>query len=264
MLGSPIAHSLSPLLHNAGYAALGLSDWRYTLADLAEEDLAEFVDGLDESWRGLSLTMPLKEAAFDVASTVSEIARQAGSINTLVRRPDGSWEGHNTDVAGIVAALRHLDLGEEAVVIGAGATARSAVLAVRDLGIRSVTVAARRVEPARRLAALAEEHGLAARVVELAEWAGTGSRLVLSTVPVGASDALVDAARRSGAGLDVILFDVVYADWPTPLAATVTRAGGQAVSGLEMLVHQAALQFELFTGHAVDPAVLRAAVIDHR
>lgn len=262
MLGSPVSHSLSPRLHNAGYAALGLSEWRYTWAEVAEDELAPFLAGLDDSWRGLSLTMPLKEVAFDVAASVSELARRAGAINTLVRRADGGWDAENTDVHGIVAALRHVPDTGRAVVIGAGATARSAVLALQELGTTHVTVAARRREPAETLAAFAGTQGLTASVVPLEEWTADAAPLVLSTVPAGASAALADLVRDAYPGrfAGVVLFDVVYADWPSPLAAAVAHAGGGIVSGLEMLIHQAVRQFELFTGRAVDPAVLRAAV----
>ena len=269
VLGSPVSHSLSPLLHTAGYAARGLSDWQYTYADVTEPDLVEFVAGLDRSWRGLSLTMPLKEVAFEVATTVTDLAARAGAINTLIRRPDGGWDADNTDVFGIVQSLRHLPVvevarGTEAVIIGAGATARSAGLAVEQLGIRSVAVAARRPEAAEKLAAFAVEQGLAARAVDLEAWVDQSAPLVLSTVPVGAGGYLAESARAVHARLDIVLFDVVYANWPSPLAAAVSAAGGETISGLEMLIHQAARQFELFTGQSVDVATMRAAAAERR
>lgn len=262
VLGSPVTHSLSPRLHNAGYAALGLSDWRYTLAEVAEADLARHVADLDHSWRGLSLTMPLKEVAFSVAASVSDVAARAGAINTLVRRADDGWDADNTDVYGIVESLRHVPSRDRAVVIGAGATARSAVLALSELGTESLVVAARRREPALALAAFAADQGMAASVVPLEAWALDVPPLVVSTVPAGASAALVELARSAYPGrcADAVLFDVVYANWPSPLAAAVARAGGVAISGLEMLIHQAVRQFELFTGIPVDPGVFRAAV----
>lgn len=246
-------------MHNAGYAALGLSDWEYTSAEVTEAELGDLVAGLDATWRGLSLTMPLKEVAFEVAATVSDLAARAGAINTLVRRPDGGWDADNTDVTGIVESLRGIALDEHAVVIGAGATARSAVLALEILGVTEVTVAARRPEAAAELVSFAEEAGLGAGAAPLGDWSRQGSRLVLSTVPAGASAGLVEAGV--GTDLDLVLFDVVYASWPSPLAAAVTAAGGTAVSGLEMLIHQGAAQFELFTGHPVDADTLRAALL---
>ena len=260
VLGSPIAHSLSPRLHTTGYAALGLSDWEYTSADVTEDQFGEVVAVLDDTWRGLSVTMPLKEVAFEVAATVSDLAARVGAINTLVRRRDGGWDAYNTDVAGIVESLRALPLDDHAVIIGAGATARSAVLALRALGVTRVSVAARRPEAAAALAAFARTAGLSADTVPLGAWSRPRARLVLSTVPAGASHELL--AATAGADLDLVFFDVGYAGWPTPLAAAVIAAGGTAVSGLEMLIHQATAQFELFTGDAVSADVLRAGVAD--
>ena len=135
VLGRPVAHSLSPLLHRAGYRALGLDDWAYGAHDLGADDLAAWVAQRDDSWRGLSLTMPLKEAAFAVAATVSQTARLTGAVNTLVRRDDLGWDAHNTDVHGLVGALGHLDHGGSATLLGSGATARSAAVALARLGV---------------------------------------------------------------------------------------------------------------------------------
>ena len=254
VLGSPVAHSLSPALHQAAYAALGLEDWTYDRFEVDEGGLAPFVEGLDESWRGLSLTMPLKVAAFAVADEVSGLAREAGAINTLVRRGSG-WAADNTDVHGIVAALRDagVDAPTSATIIGSGATARSALLALRELGAGSVRVAARNAAAVADLAALAPvEH------VALTEWATGESTAVISTVPdpgaAAATEALGDADLPG-----VTLLDVVYADWPTPLARAAADAGATVVSGLEMLVHQAAEQFRLFTGHEAPLAAMQAA-----
>ena len=262
VLGLPVSHSLSPRLHTAGYAALGLSDWTYTAIDTSEEDLVGFVDGLDASWRGLSLTMPLKERAFAVAERVTDVARQARAINTLIRRGDGRWDADNTDVHGIVESLRHTDHGGRAVLIGAGATARSAVIALDRLGVSDLVIAARRPTAGETLADFARTTGMAASVVPLDAWAQHPPPLVVSTVPVGAGEALVASAQSVHGRMDLTLFDVVYAPWPSPLAAVVQAAGGAAISGLEMLIHQAALQFELFTGHPIDVSVMRAAVED--
>ena len=260
VLGSPISHSLSPVLHRAGYAAAGLSGWRYDAVEVDRAGLAGFVAGLDRSWRGLSLTMPLKEVAFSVATEVGETARRAGAVNTLVRRGDGGWDADNTDVPGIVAALRQVEHGGRARLIGAGATARSAVLALRDLGVRAVEVAARRSEAADALVAFARREGLEAAPVPLGDWASAAPPLLVSTVPASAGPELVRDLTDVSGPLEVTLFDVVYAPWPSPLAAAVEARGGTAISGLEMLLHQAALQFELFTGVPGDVAAMRAAV----
>lgn len=257
VLGSPISHSLSPVLHEAAYRSLGLADWSYTAIEVTESGLVDFVAGLDGSWRGLSLTMPLKEVAFDVAVEVSELARAARSINTLVRRPDRAWAGDNTDVHGIVAALRSVEHDGTARVVGAGATARSAVIALRTLGVATIEIAARRPEAVRTLADLAEHLGVRTRTMPIAEWAVKPPRLLVSTVPASAGPALA----KSVTGMEgVTVFDVVYVPWPSPIAAAVEAAGGRTVWGLEMLLHQAARQVELFTGRTPDVEAMRAAV----
>lgn len=249
VLGSPVAHSLSPVLHTAAYAVLGLSDWTYVRREVTEAELADVVRGLDDEWRGLSLTMPLKEAAFEVAATVTDVARAAGAINTLVRRDDGGWDGANTDVAGIVGAVGHVDHAGSATVLGAGATARSAALALVDLGVRDVLVASRNAETADSVVTLLVARGVAARHVALDRWATEPRRLVVSTLPPAASAATVEPLGVAGTDFDgTTLLDVVYADWPTPLARGARGHGAEVVSGLDMLVHQAAVQVELFTG----------------
>lgn len=269
VLGSPVAHSLSPTLHNAGYAALGLTDWSYDRREVTAEELPGLVRDLDGSWRGLSLTMPLKEAAFDVATTVSEVAQRAGSINTLVRREDGGWDATNTDVEGIVRALAHLqrphrqpdeeDPMRAALVLGSGATARSAVLALAQLGVQDLQIAARNPTSTAELAELAEGVGLSVDVVGLDEWADDLPVVVVSTLPPeGAAEAAGRVEEVGDAG-GAVLLDVVYADWPTPLARAFQGADGEVISGLDMLVHQAAAQFELFTGVAAPVDALFAA-----
>ncbi|MDR6865229.1 shikimate dehydrogenase [Phycicoccus sp. 3266] len=268
VLGQPVAHSLSPTLHSAGYRALGLTDWRYTAHEVGADELAGWVGERDESWRGLSLTMPLKEVAFDVAETTTETARVTGAVNTLVRREDLGWDAHNTDVHGIEAALADAPHHGVATVLGGGATARSALLALAALGVRSVRLAVRgeaRPETLR----LAVHAGVAVEVVTLADWARDAGRLVVSTLPpagAGAAAAALGGASgrasggRPGGGLSgTTLMDVVYADWPTPLAQAATSAGATVLSGLDMLVHQAAEQFRLFTGEAPPVDAMYAA-----
>lgn len=256
VLGSPIRHSLSPTLHRAAYAAAGLPDWEYTAHEVDEGGLTPFVAGLDDDWRGLSLTMPLKVAAFDVAEQVSPLARAAGAINTLVRTDTG-WSADNTDVHGVTQAL--LDAGAAgttpATVVGSGATARSALLGLVGLGATRITVAARTPQRAEALRDVAD---VDLRVVPLADWAGTGDRTFVSTLPGGTANAA--AAEHAGPGLaDAVVLDVVYADWPTPFARAARERGAQVVSGLEMLVHQAARQFELFTGTPAPVSAMQAA-----
>ena len=256
VLGSPIAHSLSPTLHRAGYAAAALPEWDYTAHEVDEGGLAPFVAGLDESWRGLSLTMPLKVAAFDIADEVSDLAHRAGAINTLVRT-DAGWAGDNTDVHGVARALADAGAGAitSATVVGSGATARSALLGLVALGATRITVAARTPERAEELRRVADVELL---VVPLADWSRTGDAAIVSTLPGGPANAA--AAAHLGPDLHgVTLLDVVYADWPTPLARAAREHGATIVSGLEMLVHQAARQFEIFTGSAAPVRAMQAA-----
>jgi shikimate dehydrogenase len=255
VLGSPIAHSLSPVLHRTAYAALGLTQWRYAAHEVDEEAFLPFVAGLDETWRGLSLTMPLKEVAFDVAADVSPLALATGAVNTLVRRSTGEWDAHNTDVHGIVAALAGASGPDaarptSATVLGSGATARSAVTALARLGVGHVRLAVR-AEARPATLRMAADLGVEVEQVPLARWAettGSGDvpALVVSTLPTGAGSAAAEVL--AGRHLRGTLLDVVYADWPTPLAQAGAAAGLEVVSGLDMLVHQAAEQVRLMTG----------------
>lgn len=320
MLGRPIGHSLSPTLHRAAYAALGLGDsWRYEAIDCGEAELAGRVDALGPEWAGLSLTMPLKRVALDVADEVSPLAAAVGAANTLLlgerRRAD------NTDVAGIVAALREVGVGavDRALVLGAGGTAQAALAALRELGATTPTVLVRDVARAGELRAAAERLGVTpdiraglppdppttppaqptpaaqptpparatpapaalappaqptpaapptppaptspapARATPAADPPAAGVELpaaevVISTLPAGAADHL-----RAAGGT---VLDVVYAPWPTPFAARAAGDGARVVSGLAMLLHQAAAQVELMTGRPAPLAAMRAALDD--
>ncbi|WP_141277087.1 shikimate dehydrogenase [Pseudonocardia hydrocarbonoxydans] len=257
VLGSPVAHSLSPVLHTAAYAALGLHSWRYDRHECAEDALAGFVDGLGPEWAGLSLTMPLKRVALDVADAVSPLAAATGAANTLVFR-DGGRFADNTDVAGIVAALGPVT--GRAVVLGAGGTAQAALAALREAGIGEVTVLVRSAARAGELRAAARRLGVDPVVDEaLADPARAAAVLeradvVVSTLPGGAADDL-----RGAAGT---VLDVVYAPWPTAFAAAAAAAGARVVSGLEMLLHQAVAQVELMTGRPGPVDAMRAALDD--
>jgi shikimate dehydrogenase len=250
VLGSPIAHSLSPALHAAAYAALGLSGWRYDRQECDEAALPGVVAGLGPEWAGLSLTMPLKRVALDVSDEVAPLAAAVGAANTLVLR-DGRRVAHNTDVAGIVAALGDVPRGGRAVVLGAGGTAQAALAALRDLGIDEVDVLVRDVARAGELRAAAERLGVAPRVRDgLADGLAVEADVVVSTLPRGAADGVV---ARAG-----VVLDVVYSPWPTAFAAA---AEGRVVSGLEMLLHQAAAQVHLMTGKPGPVEAMRAALV---
>ena len=261
VLGSPIAHSLSPVLHRAGYTEAGLHGWSYEAHEVDAPALPAFLEGLDEQWRGLSLTMPLKEVAMGLATSVDEVAQRSRAVNTLVRRPDGGWDATNTDVLGLVRALRpHLPQGaNHALVLGSGATARSAVLALAELGVSTLTVRARDTARAADLLtwALDDRSGIrSGSVAALGPWVTSADDVVVSTLPAAAGEVVASTVPPEHRG---VLLDVVYAGWPTPLARSGERAGMTVVSGLDMLVHQAAEQFRLFTGREAPVAAMAAA-----
>lgn len=250
VLGSPIAHSKSPRIHAAAYRALGL-DWDYGRDELTERDLAGFLDGLSADWHGLSLTMPLKEEAHRLASELDPIAQRSGVVNTLRRSPDGDgWHGWNTDVFGLQRAIEDLLSGNalaphprHVIVLGAGATAVSALLAAEALGAQQITVLARRPERAERLLADLPQPGLQRTAAALTEWPSLAADLVISTLPGTAGDALtVPATLRA----ETPLFDVAYSPWPSPLAVSWSQADGLAGSGIDMLIWQALAQIRIF------------------
>ncbi len=249
VLGRPVGHSLSPALHTAAYAALGL-DWAYTAVDCGEAELPGLVAGLGPEWAGLSLTMPLKRAALAVATAVDPLAAAVGAANTLVLR-DGARVAYNTDVAGIVAALREAGVTRpaSAVVLGAGGTARAALAALGALGVTEPVVLVRSPARAAELRAAADRLGVAADVRAGLPGPVPPADVLVSTLPAGAADGLVPTAP--------VVLDVVYAPWPTPFAAA---APGTVVSGLAMLLHQAAAQVTLMTGRAAPLGAMRAAL----
>jgi shikimate dehydrogenase len=246
VLGMPIEHSLSPVLHTAAYAALGLSGWHYGKHAVDEDGLPGFVADLGPEWVGLSLTMPLKRVALDVATEVTPDTAAVGAANTLVRRGTG-WLASNTDVAGIEQALRAVGVTsvDRAVIVGAGGTAQAALAALRRLGESAPTVLVRDPARAGALRDTAERLGVAPRIV--GGFPGIplpAADVVISTVPAGAADALTDAAWDPA----TVLLDVVYAPWPTAPAVAATAAGCRVAGGLEVLLHQAVVQVELMTG----------------
>ena len=253
MLGSPIAHSLSPALHRAAYTELGLSGWHYGRHEVTAEGLADFVAGLDDTWRGLSLTMPLKEAVLDLGP-VDRVAELAGAGNTLLLGPDRSV--HNTDVAGLVWAVRQAtpDPLPVITVIGAGATARSALVSAAQLGTVRVQVVARTTSRAEALRPLARRLGLELTVLAWTDHPPPADLLVC-TVTRGVVDPIAEGLVATAR----LVFDVVYDPWPTALARAARRTGRVALSGLDLLVGQAVLQVELMTGRRPTPAVLREA-----
>ncbi|HEX6248354.1 MAG TPA: shikimate dehydrogenase [Nocardioidaceae bacterium] len=261
VLGSPIGHSLSPVLHRAAYAELGL-DWEYDAREVREDELAAFLDALDESWRGLSLTMPLKRAVVPLLDEVGDRAAQARAANTVILE-DGRRIGHNTDVPGAAAAVRERTAAvlRTAVVLGGGATAASTLLALADLGCTTVRVVVRDPGRVQETLDAAGRHPARPMVEVLtfreAEQRAVALRpdIVVSTIPVAAQG---EGVLRLAAVASVV-FDVVYDPWPTPLARMAASTGLTLVSGLDLLVHQAALQVELMTGSEAPLETMRAA-----
>lgn len=259
VLGSPVAHSLSPILHTAAYEAMGLTEWSYGRYECDEERLAPFLSGLHGDWVGLSLTMPLKRRAMELAARVSDLSTQVGGANTMVRDDDG-WSAYNTDVEGIAVALSEAGVTapRDTVVLGAGATAASALAALRELGeVGAVTVLARSTARTGEVVAAAGRLGVPIEVAPLAEAERyLDADLVMSTLPSGATDAHAESLSASRADL----FDVVYAPWPTKAAESVNDRGGRVVGGFPMLLHQAVAQVRLMTGTTDVPiAAMRAA-----
>lgn len=261
--GSPIEHSLSPLLHRAAYAVLGLDNWTYERREVDEQGFDAALDGLDDGWRGLSLTMPLKEAALRRAVSASDTARATGGANTLVRHDDG-WHAHNTDVYGIRAALADaLPPGVEAasaLIVGSGATARSAVAALAEAGVQKVMFMVRgAVRP--ETAAQAERTGLRVAVVPWGTWPGCD--IVVSTVPPSAVEGLdgFPPPPRTGSGA---VLDVVYGSGETALERVARDRGWCRARGVDMLLHQATEQVRLMTGHPAPVEAMRAALSRER
>jgi shikimate dehydrogenase len=254
VLGHPIDHSLSPALHRAAYDHLGL-DWDYSAIDVSADGLADFLASLGPEWVGLSLTMPLKEAVIGLLTEVEPRAATVRAVNTVIL--DGTErKGFNTDITGLQSILSDALIGPSstATVVGAGATARSAIAALAAVGVPRVRVLSRRSEAVMELTALADELAIA---TEGGPWPPSpdalGTDVVVSTVP---SDVASAFPVPSPPGL---LIDVLYDPWPTPLAAAWRNAGGQLVGGLELLVRQAVEQVALMTGNEPPIGVLRMA-----
>ncbi|AGJ53762.1 shikimate dehydrogenase [Streptomyces sp. NPDC053741] len=258
VLGSPIAHSLSPVLHRAAYTELGLDHWSYDRFEVDEAGLPGFVEGLDSTWAGLSLTMPLKRAIMPMLDGISDTAASVEAVNTVVLTEDGRRLGDNTDIPGMVAALRERGVEKvgTAAVLGAGATASSALAALAEICTGPVTAYVRSEARADEMRGWGRRLGVDVRVADWAE-ADEALRapLVIATTPAGTTDALAGAVPSAPG----TLFDVLYDPWPTALASRWGATGAGVVGGLDLLVHQAVLQVEQMTGLDAPLAVMRAA-----
>ncbi len=254
VLGDPVDHSLSPVIHRAAYAALGLDGWEYGAVQVPPGGLAGFLDGLDPAqWRGLSLTMPLKREAVPLLSSYDEWVAATGACNTVLLEPDGSRHGLNTDVTGALMVLGEHDVPvERAVVLGGGATATSMLLALAERGMRHATLVVR--DPERvgeTVRAVAGHHSSpTVDVVMVGDVEELPGDVLVSTVPASAH---VPELLAAVAGIPLV-FDVVYDPWPTPLAAAADRSGRTVLSGLDLLVAQAVNQVVAMTGRFDVPA----------
>ncbi|MET7454788.1 shikimate dehydrogenase [Streptomyces sp. NPDC005574] len=262
VLGSPIAHSLSPVLHRTAYRELGLTDWSYDRFEVDEAALPAFLADLGPEWAGLSLTMPLKRAVIPLLDDITDTAASVEAVNTVVRTADGRTLGDNTDIPGMVAALRERGIEEvaSAAVLGAGATASSALAALARVCTGEIAVYVRSEARAAEMRQWGKRLDVEVRVEDWADAAEALHRpLVIATTPAGTTDALSGSVPERPA----TLFDVLYDPWPTELAARWSAYGGAVVSGLDLLVHQAVLQVEQMTGRTPAPLEAMRAAGEH-
>ena len=240
VVGSPISHSLSPLIHNVAYESLGL-DFQYRGYEVPAKGLAEFITNNDMA--GLSVTMPLKREAFEFAERATTDAELTKVANTLVLS-DGAWVAHNTDVFGISKALSDVSAPEQVHILGSGSTATSAVLALSRLYPNAnVSIMARNEQRSADLKLFGDDLGLACNIVAFDGSAVQNSDLVLSFVPAGALDAFWREIAASNQQPRGVLFDSSYSPWPS-FAANAWRS--ESISGIDMLIWQAVAQVELF------------------
>jgi len=264
VVGSPVAHSLSPVLHGAAYAALGLDGWTFERIDCPADELAARVAALTRDWVGLAVTMPDKRAALALADERTERAIAVGAANTLVRLSDGRWRADCTDVAGVTGALvaaggYQRTPGATCLVLGAGGTAAAALAGLAELDVSDVIMVVREPARATEARATAERVGI---TLDVRRWADADlgalaakSAVVVSTVPAAGADPHADELAAAPC-----LLDVIYHPWPTPLADAVRRQGGRLATGLDMLLHQAFGQVEQFTGRPAPRAEMRDAL----
>lgn len=259
VLGSPIAHSLSPVMHRAAYAELGL-DWSFEAVEVGAGGLPTFLSALGDDVRGFAVTAPLKHDAARAAHHRSEVVELLGVANTMLV-DDERFTADNTDVPGTVNALAEAGVASvrAARILGGGATAASIAYALSTVGLERLELVVRDRDRAVDTAVVAGGLGLDVTIATLADAPATAVDLLVSTIPV-------EAVRdRAAAWVDDVpaVFDVVYDPWPTPLADAAGQAGAAVVSGLDLLAHQAALQVALMTGQVVEAGRLRDAALAH-
>lgn len=267
VIGSPIEHSLSPVIHRAAWAQLGIDGWEYHRLEQDTDSLPGFIAGLGADCAGLSVTMPCKQAVMPLLDVIDPLASAVGAVNTVVPS-SGVLAGFNTDVTGIASAVRRAcsmagcSAPSSALVLGARATASSALAALGELGITSSTVAARRFGGPGSVVAAASRLGVTIEQVlwsdaEAVDRAASSADLIISTLPASAADPL---AERLWVREGQILLDVVYSPRDTALRRAFESAGGVVAEGTDMLVFQAGAQVQLMTGRSPDTGVMREAL----
>lgn len=256
IVGHPVAHSRSPLLYRAAFARFGLA-WTYEAVDVAPGGLPDFVAGLDGTWRALSVTAPHKPDALRLGEP-DEASRLVGGANTVVFDADGSVHVHNTDVPGVVRALHERGIVgvDRAVIVGAGATARSVLVALTRMGLREAVVQARNPRRAAPVAQWAGSLGVDAAVAPIGAHADCD--VVVSTVPAGAADGFADQIVDAAAAV----FDVTYDPWPTVVMQAGVARGITVIDGLDLLAGQAVDQIGLVCGQTLPFEQLRALAAD--
>ena len=267
VIGSPIEHSLSPVIHRAAWAQIGIDGWEYRRLEQDADSLPRFIGGLGGDCAGLSVTMPCKQAVMPLLDAIDPLASAVGAVNTVVPS-SGVLAGFNTDVTGIASAIRRAcsqadrALPTSAVVLGARATASSALAALGELGIVTSTVAARRFGGPGSVVAASSRLGVS---IDQVLWsdrdavlrAVSGADLVISTLPAGVADPIAEHMTvREGQ----VLLDVVYSPRDTALRSAFERSGGIVAEGTDMLVFQAAAQVQLMTGRTPKTDVMRGAL----
>lgn len=271
VIGHPIAHSLSPAMHRAAYRDLGL-DWSFDAVDVARDGLADFVAGLDESWRGLAVTMPHKQELAGLGEP-DELVRLLGVANTWVRTTSGPVV-RNTDAPGVCDVLRQAGVHQvsSVTVLGAGATARSVLAGATRLGARSATIVSRSRVRSQQTLALASALGVTAHWQPLDEPLAPADLLV-STLPRQAFDEGehrppdFDGGEHRSPGTTLrasqavacapVIFDVVYDPWPPVLLDLARQENKVCIDGLDLLAAQGRRQVEIMTGQHVAMTTMR-------
>ena len=261
VIGWPVTYSLSPAIHEAAFRALGIN-WRYLHLPVPPGALREAMTKLrSERYAGANVTIPHKTQAAGIATPLSEDAARLNAVNTLVSSGE-TLAGENTDAPGFANFLaRDADWdpsGRSALLYGAGGAARACVLALARAGLASLVVAVRETGRAERLLRLAASLGLEAEAVPFAEAAGRPFDLVANATPVGRGGESLPLPKL---GPEVLVVDLIYRPAKTAMLEAAREAGAPAFGGLGLLVHQAALSFELFTGAPAPLQIMREAAL---